>query len=154
MTAQDQTREIHMQVMWNRLISVVEEQAMTLLRTAFSTSVREAGDLSAGVFDLRLVTGYAKAPPAGTRMPYREATATLRCVDDASSSHYNQLADDAKTPKDWSSAEEMRRQDDLYRLVVWVGHNDAPVVPPDMLLLAWTAVNRTSRSGVVVGPGR
>ncbi len=47
----DQTREIHMQVMWNRLISVVEEQAMTLLRTAFSTSVREAGDLSAGVFD-------------------------------------------------------------------------------------------------------
>ncbi len=42
--------EIRMQVMWNRLISVVEEQAMTLLRTAFSTSVREAGDLSAGVF--------------------------------------------------------------------------------------------------------
>ncbi|MGQ0564633.1 MAG: hydantoinase B/oxoprolinase family protein [Gemmobacter sp.] len=47
----DPTRDIRMQVMWNRLISVVEEQAMTLLRTAFSTSVREAGDLSAGVFD-------------------------------------------------------------------------------------------------------
>lgn len=45
--------EIRMQVMWNRLISVVEEQALTLLRTAFSTSVREAGDLSAGVFDPR-----------------------------------------------------------------------------------------------------
>ena len=42
--------DIRFQVMWNRLISVVEEQAMTLLRTAFSTSVREAGDLSAGVF--------------------------------------------------------------------------------------------------------
>ncbi len=49
--APSQTGEIRMQVMWNRLISVVEEQAMTLLRTAFSTSVREAGDLSAGVFD-------------------------------------------------------------------------------------------------------
>ncbi|MFJ1292946.1 hydantoinase B/oxoprolinase family protein [Paracoccus yeei] len=47
----DATHEIRMQVMWNRLISVVEEQALTLLRTAFSTSVREAGDLSAGVFD-------------------------------------------------------------------------------------------------------
>ena len=47
----DPTGEIRLQVMWNRLISVVEEQAMTLLRTAFSTSVREAGDLSAGVFD-------------------------------------------------------------------------------------------------------
>jgi N-methylhydantoinase B len=45
------TQDIRMQVMWNRLISVVEEQAMTLLRTAFSTSVREAGDLSAGVYD-------------------------------------------------------------------------------------------------------
>ncbi|TGE01089.1 hydantoinase B/oxoprolinase family protein [Methylobacterium nonmethylotrophicum] len=44
---------IRLQVMWNRLISVVEEQATTLLRTAFSTSVREAGDLSAGVFDPR-----------------------------------------------------------------------------------------------------
>ena len=43
--------ELHYQVMWNRLISVVEEQALTLVRTAFSTSVREAGDLSAGVFD-------------------------------------------------------------------------------------------------------
>lgn len=40
------------QVMWNRLLSVVEEQAQTLVRTAFSTSAREAGDISAGVFDL------------------------------------------------------------------------------------------------------
>jgi N-methylhydantoinase B len=39
------------QVMWNRMISIVEEQAQALVRTAFSTSVREAGDLSAGVYD-------------------------------------------------------------------------------------------------------
>ena len=39
--------------MWNRLISVVEEQAQTMIRTAFSTTVREAGDLSAGIFDLQ-----------------------------------------------------------------------------------------------------
>jgi N-methylhydantoinase B len=43
--------QIHTQIMWNRLVAVVEEQAQTMLRTAFSTSVREAGDLSAGVFD-------------------------------------------------------------------------------------------------------
>jgi N-methylhydantoinase B len=43
--------QIHAQIMWSRLIAVVEEQAQTLVRTAFSTSVREAGDLSAGVFD-------------------------------------------------------------------------------------------------------
>ena len=86
------------------------------------------GKSPAGVFDLRLATGYAKAAPPGTRMPYREATATLRCVDDVRSAHYNQLVDQGKTRKDWSSAEDMRRKDDLYRLVVWVGHNDAPVV--------------------------
>lgn len=39
------------QIAWNRLIAVVEEQAQTLIRIAFSTTVREAGDLSAGVFD-------------------------------------------------------------------------------------------------------
>jgi D-aminopeptidase len=87
------------------------------------------GKSPAGVFDLRLVTGYAKAAPSDTRMPYRETTATLRCVDDARSVHYNRLADEATAKKDWSSAEDMHRKDDLYRLVVWVGHNDAPVVP-------------------------
>ena len=48
MTALDRIR---MQIQWNRLLSVVEEQARTLVRTAFSTSAREAGDISAGVFD-------------------------------------------------------------------------------------------------------
>ena len=46
------TTTVANQVMWNRLISIVEEQAQALIRTAFSTSVREAGDLSAGVYDL------------------------------------------------------------------------------------------------------
>lgn len=45
--------QVAWQVMWNRLISVVEEQAQALIRTAFSTSVREAGDLSAGVYNER-----------------------------------------------------------------------------------------------------
>ena len=39
------------QIAWNRLIAVVEEQAQTLIRIAFSATVREAGDLSAGIFD-------------------------------------------------------------------------------------------------------
>ncbi|RUY36323.1 hydantoinase B/oxoprolinase family protein, partial [Mesorhizobium sp. M7A.F.Ca.US.001.04.1.1] len=47
----DQIGDVHYQIMWNRLISVVEEQAVSLVRTAFSTSVRESGDLSAGIFD-------------------------------------------------------------------------------------------------------
>ncbi len=39
--------------MWSRLISVVNEQAAALMRSSFTSIVREAGDLSAGVFDRR-----------------------------------------------------------------------------------------------------
>ncbi len=50
-TPNDTLAAIRTQVMWNRLISVVEEQAQALLRTAFGSVAREAGDLSAGVYD-------------------------------------------------------------------------------------------------------
>ena len=40
-------------VMWNRLLAVVEEQGQALIRAAFSPIVRESGDISAGIFDLR-----------------------------------------------------------------------------------------------------
>lgn len=42
-----------LQVMWNRLLAVVEEQGQTLIRAAFSPIVRECGDISAGIFDLQ-----------------------------------------------------------------------------------------------------
>ena len=45
--------ELQLQLVWNRLLAIVEEQAQVLMRTAFSTVVREAGDLSAGVFNRR-----------------------------------------------------------------------------------------------------
>ena len=47
----DNFQTIRNQVMWDRLINVVEEQARTMMRVAFSPVVREAGDLSAGVFN-------------------------------------------------------------------------------------------------------
>ena len=60
---------VQSQVMWNRLISVVEEQAQALIRTAFSTSVREAGDLSADgtLRDRKLVRRLGKALVTGRR---------------------------------------------------------------------------------------
>lgn len=53
MTESNTIDRIQMQIIWDRLLAVVEEQAQTLIRTAFSTTVREAGDLSSGVFDTR-----------------------------------------------------------------------------------------------------
>jgi D-aminopeptidase len=62
-------------------------------------------------------------------MPYQPAT-DMRCIDDPASAYYNQIVRETEA-RDWTSAEEMRRSDDLYRLVVLVGHNDAPVIPGD-----------------------
>ncbi|WP_171129907.1 hydantoinase B/oxoprolinase family protein [Ruegeria sp. HKCCA5014] len=42
-----------LQVMWNRLLAVVEEQGQALIRAAFSPIVRECGDISAGIFDVQ-----------------------------------------------------------------------------------------------------
>ena len=44
---------IEKQIMWNRCLALVEEQAQVLQRTAFSTIVRESGDLAAGLFDAK-----------------------------------------------------------------------------------------------------
>ena len=43
--------EVQLQVIWNRLLAIVEEEAQSLMRTAFSSTVREAGDMCAGLFD-------------------------------------------------------------------------------------------------------
>src|ERR1700724_4163073 len=42
---------IVLEVFWSRLISICNEQAAALMRTSFTTIVRESEDLSAGVFD-------------------------------------------------------------------------------------------------------
>lgn len=42
---------VTLEVVWNRLLSVANEQQDTLIRTAFSTIVRESQDLACGVFD-------------------------------------------------------------------------------------------------------
>ncbi len=57
--------EIDFQIMWNRLIAIVEEQAQALRRTAFSPIVRESGDLSAArVFDASRAACSPRPSPA------------------------------------------------------------------------------------------
>lgn len=53
MTDDRQRQRIVTDLVWQRLIAILEDQAQTLIRTAFSTTTRESGDLSAGVFDRR-----------------------------------------------------------------------------------------------------
>jgi N-methylhydantoinase B len=58
-------QQLRQQLVWSRLLAVVEEQAQALIRTAFGTPTREAGDLSAGVFlpDGRMVAQAVTGTP-------------------------------------------------------------------------------------------
>ena len=52
-SAQRTLSPIEVEVLWNRLLSVANEQQVALMRTAFSSNVRESQDLACGVFDTR-----------------------------------------------------------------------------------------------------
>jgi D-alanyl-D-alanine dipeptidase len=90
--------------------------------------VKREGDgrAPAGVFRLGPATGYGRERPADGHLSYTQATPELKCVDDVASRSYNRIVDTRNVPLDWSSAEDMRREDELYRLVVVVQHNDPP----------------------------
>jgi N-methylhydantoinase B len=47
------TDPVTLEVIWNRFLSVANEQQDTLIRTAFSTIVRESQDLACGMFDTK-----------------------------------------------------------------------------------------------------
>jgi len=68
-----------LQVMWNRLLAVVEEQGQALIRAAFSPIVRECGDISAGIFDFegRMLAQAVTGTP-GHINTMAEAVKTLR----------------------------------------------------------------------------
>ena len=68
-----------LQVMWNRVLAVVEEQGQTLIRAAFSPIVRECGDISAGIFDFegRMMAQAVTGTP-GHINTMAEAVITLR----------------------------------------------------------------------------
>ena len=105
--------EINLQVMWKRLLSVVEEQAQTLVRTAFSTSSREAGDISAGVFDL------------DGQMLAQAVTGTP--------GHINSMARSVKHFLDVFPSETMKEGDSYFTNDPWkgTGHlNDLTIVSP------------------------
>lgn len=86
------------------------------------------GKAPAGVFRLSSAFGYAPLDALpGLKLPYVQATSSLVCVDDSRSTKYNQLVNEETVTVDWNSAEEMRRQDDLYKWGVTVDHNANPI---------------------------
>ena len=91
------------------------------------------GRSPAGLFSLGTAFGYAPPDQATwISMPYLQATDDLECVDDPSSSYYNQLVYRSTVANvDWSSSEPMKLIDNAYRWGLFVDHNVKPTVPGD-----------------------
>ncbi|HEX9937115.1 MAG TPA: L,D-transpeptidase family protein [Longimicrobium sp.] len=89
------------------------------------------GKAPAGIFRLGPAFGYAPADSVPwIRLPYVHSRASVKCVDDSRSAYYNRLVDQDTIPQpDWSSKEDMLLSTDVYRLGIWVSHNDAPPQP-------------------------
>ncbi|MCO4294378.1 L,D-transpeptidase family protein [Solitalea sp. MAHUQ-68] len=83
------------------------------------------GKSPAGIFSLGGLFGYEDI---STKMKFLKVSPSTFCVDDQTSAYYNQVTDTTKTPKTWNSAEEMRRNDDLYKYGVFVNYNTEPIV--------------------------
>ena len=130
--------------------------------------VKREGDgrSPAGLFPLGTAFGEGAARRERRwRIPFWETTASLVCVDDPRSSLYNRLVDGSrlgKEPLDWSSAEQMRREDDQYQLGIVVEQNRRPVRPgegsciflhlwegPDRGTIGCTALDRESLTELV-----
>jgi N-methylhydantoinase B len=102
-----------LQVMWNRLLAVVEEQGQTLIRAAFSPIVRECGDISAGIFDFH------------GRMLAQAVTGTP--------GHINTMAEAVKTLRQRFAVQEMKPGDIYMTNDPWIasGHlNDFLLLMP------------------------
>ncbi len=94
--------------------------------------IKQEGDgrSPAGVFALGTAFGFAKAAEASwLKLPYREITPTLECVDDPASEFYNTLTDRAAVEPDWKSSEKMREIAPQYHWGVVVDYNASPAVP-------------------------
>lgn len=96
-----------------------------------SGPIKREGDgrSPAGVFALGNVHGYAAAAPAGMSLPYGQASAALRCIDDPRAAEYNRIVEAGARGERWRSAERMRREDAVYELALDIEHNRSPVVP-------------------------
>jgi D-alanyl-D-alanine dipeptidase len=84
------------------------------------------GKSPAGVFSIGSAFGYDHQ--VTTRMPFMLLSPAIECVDDAKSTHYNQLVDGTGMRRDWSSSEHMRRDDELYHYGFKVNYN-SPATP-------------------------
>ncbi|MGE8067713.1 L,D-transpeptidase family protein [Pseudomonas sp. NPDC089569] len=116
--------------------------------------VKEEGDGKAPAGIFRLGTAFGYAPGADTRLPYLALSADIECVDDSQSRRYNQLVDDSIVARDWTSAERMHRNDDLYRQGIFIEHNTpaSPAAGSCIFFHIWRGPSTPTRGCTAMDP--
>ena len=95
------------------------------------TKIEGDGCAPAGVFALG--EAFGSLPPGHPltrplRLPYRQADAFLKGIDDPASRYYNQIVDLREiTQADWQQCEDLLRDDARYTLAIEIAHNASPV---------------------------
>ena len=95
-----------------------------------SEPVKHEGDgrSPAGVFAISELFGF-DSTPEWARLPYRQLTTTIECVDDPNSAQYGQVVDRSVFPNPtWESSEKMREVD-AYKIGAVVAYNNEIAVP-------------------------
>ena len=89
-------------------------------KTITPNLLKKEGDkrAPAGIFALTEAFGYSQS--SDTKLPYLHATKSLICVDDVNAASYNKII---MKKGDEKSFEYMKRDDELYKYGVVVGHN-------------------------------
>lgn len=86
--------------------------------------LKKEGDGATPIGFFAFLPAYLKHPLAGgIRWPHQVTPETLVWIDDPAHPRYNQPVDMAAHPKDWASAEEMRRADGIYDVVIPIDYN-------------------------------
>lgn len=119
---------------WEQVGSPIE---INLGRTGMTWAIgdnrqKQEGDgkSPAGLFALGPVFGDEENQMYAKHMPFLLITDDLECVDDPSSSYYNQFVNANSLPhKDWQSSEKMQEIGSLYALGIVVQHNMHPTLP-------------------------
>ena len=78
-----------------------------------------------GIFSFGTAFGYADASAGNAlfKLPYTPIDKHTQCIEDANSQYYNQIINNQTIQQDWSAADFMRREDNLYKWGVFIHHN-------------------------------
>lgn len=102
-----------------------------------------------GTYSFTMAFGTKEDP--GSILPYHQITEHDFWIDDPDSAHYNKLVNEAVTPRDWNSGEDMSRQGVSYHYGLALNYNEecVPGKGSAIFLHCYTESNDSGSAGCI-----